>query len=164
MKKVLPALLLLAVAAGVAGGLFYTWVLDPVEIYDTTPGALRVSQKLLYLALVGDLYAFEGDLDRAGARLANLGLEPDGTVLAGLLEQYLDAGGRPEDVRNLARLAEALGASGGVWPFFAGPSPHHRWRAAPARRCRPGHLPPPATATLPPTLPPGPKVELCAAR
>ena len=165
MKKVLPALLLLAVAAGVAGGLFYTWVLDPVEIYDTTPGALRVSQKLLYLALVGDLYAFEGDLDRAGARLANLGLEPDGTVLAGLLEQYLDAGGRPEDVRNLARLAEALGASGGVLAVFAGTSPAPS--LAPTSGpdgAGPGSTPTPLpTATPAPTFLLAEQVELCAA-
>jgi len=162
MRRWLPALLLLALAAGVAGGLFYTWVLDPVEIYDTRPQALRVSQKLVYLALVGDLYAFEGDLDRAGARLASLGLEPDGQILAGLLEQYLDAGGRPEDVRNLARLAEALGASGGVLAVFAGPSPVPA--QAPTAGTGPGPSPsPPPTVTPAPTFLLAEQVELCAA-
>jgi hypothetical protein len=92
-------------------------------VQDTRPGALRDSEKLVYLALVGDLYVFEGDLDRAKARLANLGLRPDGSALAGFVEQFLDGGGRPEDIRNLARLADALGASGGVLAVFAAPSP-----------------------------------------
>jgi hypothetical protein len=123
MKGWLAALLLVAVVAGVAGGLYYAWMVSPVEVQDTTPGALRAGDKLLYLALVGDLYAFEDDLERAEKRLAELGLPPDGAVVAGFVEQHLDAGGQPEDVRNLARLAEALGASGGVVAVFAGPSP-----------------------------------------
>jgi len=165
MRRLLPALLLLAVAAGAAGGLFYTWVLDPVEIYDPTPGALRMSQKAVYLALVGDLYAFDGDLDRAGTRLAGLGLKPDGPALAGFVEQYLNAGGRPEDVRNLARLAEALGASGGVLAVFAGPSP----APALAPTGDPAAAGPAATPTLLPTATPAPtfllaeQAELCAA-
>jgi hypothetical protein len=159
VKRWLPALLLLAVAAGVAGGLFYVWVLSPVDVHDSTPSALRASDKLVYLALVGDLYAFEGDLERAEGRLATLGLRPDGPTLAGFVEQALDAGGRPEDVRNLARLAEALGASGGVLAVFAGPSP------APTLTPTPGLQP---TPTLFPTATPAPafllteQAELCA--
>lgn len=126
MKWLLPALLLLAVAAGVAGGLFYTWVLNPLAVYDSSPAALHAEAKMAYLALIGDLYAGEGDLDRARSRLAALGLEPDGVVLAGLIEHHLAGGGRPEDVRNLAYLASALGASGGVLSVFAGPSPSPR--------------------------------------
>lgn len=159
MKRWLSALLLLAVAAGVAGGLFYTWVLSPPDVQDTAPGALRVRDKLAYLCLVGDLYAFEGDLERAKERLAGLDLEPDGPALAGFVEQALDAGWRPEDVRNLARLAEALGASGGVLAVFAGPSP------APTVTPTAG---PPPTPTLFPTATPAPafllteQAERCA--
>lgn len=108
----------LAAIAGLAGGLFYTWVIDPVEYYDTAPDALYAQEKAIYLAIIGDLYAYEQDLDKAQARLAELGVEADGAVLAGFVEQYLDSGGRPEEVRNLARLAEALGAHGGVLLVF----------------------------------------------
>jgi hypothetical protein len=119
MKRAALVVLALTMAAGLAGGLLYTWVLDPIESYDTTPDALRAEDKLVYLAIVSDLYADEDDLSRAQARLAELDIEADGLVLAGLIEQYLDSGGRPEEVRNLARLAEALGASGGVLLVFA---------------------------------------------
>ena len=79
MRRVTLAVLVVVVAAaGVAGGLIYTWALDPVEYIDTLPDSLHVQDKLLYLALVGDLYACEQDLALAEARLAELGLEPDG--------------------------------------------------------------------------------------
>jgi len=126
MRRAALVLLAVATAAGLAGGLFYTWVLDPVEYYDAAPDSLCIQDKFVYLALIGDLYAYEGDLVQAKARLAKLDIEADGPVLAGLIEEYLDGGGQPEEVRNLARLAEALGASGGVLLVFASaptPSP-----------------------------------------
>jgi hypothetical protein len=119
MKRAAPVALLLALAAGVAGGLVYAWMLDPVESYESAPHALRLKDKYVYLALIGDLYVKEGDLVLAESRLATLGIEAQGPILAGLLSDYLDAGGSPEDVRNLARLAETLGAKGGVLNVFA---------------------------------------------
>jgi hypothetical protein len=150
MKRFVGTLLVvLATAAGIAGGLYYTWMLVPVEYYDSAPADLYAQDKLTYLALIGDAYVHDGDLDRATGRLSELGVEPDGEVLAGLIEEYLEAGGKPEEVRNLARLAEALGAHGGVLLVF---------RVA---------APPTATATslvptdVPPTLqPPTPIPEL----
>jgi nucleotide-binding universal stress UspA family protein len=118
MRRSTLVLIGLAAVAGLAGGLFYTWVVDPVEYYDTAPDALYAQDKAVYLAIIGDLYAYEQDLDQVKARLADLGVEADGTVLAGFIEQHLDGGGRPEEVRNLARLAEALGAHGGVLLVF----------------------------------------------
>jgi hypothetical protein len=111
------------------------------------------------------VYASEEDLERAGARLASLGLGPDGSALAGFVEQYLEAGGRPDDVRNLARLAQDLGASGGVLAVFAAPSPELRMAPTVA-------LPtagPAATPTPWPTATPAPTFlltqqdQLCAA-
>ena len=97
----------------------FAWTLEPIESYESAPDALRLRDKYVYLALIGDLYVNEGDLSRAESRLSTLGVEAEGPVLASLLADYLEAGGRPEDVRNLARLAEALGASGGVLNVFA---------------------------------------------
>lgn len=119
MKRAVPILLLLAAVAGAAGGLYYSWVVDPVEYVDARPDTLRVADRQVYLALVGDLYAYDGNLDLARERLAQLGLPADGTALAAEIEAYLDTGGRPEDVRSLAHLAETLGASGGVLLVFA---------------------------------------------
>lgn len=109
---------ILAVAIGLAGGLFYTWGLDEPEDFEAAPDTLRVEDKLVYLLTIGDLYAYEEDLDRARDRLALVDVEAEGQVLAGFLEQYLEGGGSAQDARNLARLARALGASGGVLVVF----------------------------------------------
>jgi hypothetical protein len=111
-------LVALAAGAGLAGSLFYTWILDPVEYYDSAPDALYVDDKLVYLVLIGDIYAHDEDLAGAKAELAQVGVDADGEILAGLIEQYLDGGGQPEDMRNLARLANDLGARGGVLLVF----------------------------------------------
>lgn len=154
MKWIVGGVLVLTVAVGLAGSLLYTWLLDPIEELDAPPDSLRFEDKLIYLALVGDLYVYEGDLVQAEARLSELGLEADGAVLAGFIERYLDAGGRPEEVRNLARLAEDLGASGGVLLVFAAePTPTPVWTPTPP--------PPPAGTVAPlPSVTPAPSYRL----
>lgn len=119
MKRATPFVLIVAVAVGLAAGLVYAWVLDPIEIRDSMPKTLGSRDRLAYLALIGDLYAREGDLSQAKARLAELDVRAEGTALAAMIEQYLEEGGQPEEVRNLSHLAEALGASGGVLQVFA---------------------------------------------
>ncbi len=134
MKWTALVLFVVTVAAGVAGGLYYAWVLDPIQDYDATPDTLQPQDRFVYLALIGDLYIYEDDLSQAEARLEALGIQADGSVLAGLIEEYLDGGGRPEEVRNLARLAEVLGASGGILLVFASvpaPSPEVALRLSP---------------------------------
>ena len=155
MKRVALALLaVVAIAAGLGGGLFYTWVLAPIEEYDTAPDALRPGDKLVYLALIADLYVYEGDQARTEDRLAELDVEADGAILAGFIEQYLDGGGRPEDVRNLAHLAEDLGASGGVLLVFESVSASEL-PATPTSPANPGASPSP-----PPTSTPAPSFHL----
>ena len=139
---------LLAGAIGLAAGLTYAWVLDAPEEYDAAPDSLLIEDKAVYLALIGDLYAYEQDLDRAEARLAELDVEADGQVLADYIERYLDGGGRPEEVRNLARLAEALGASGGVLAVF-GAELTPTLLPTDTRPVQPGETPSPAPTVTP---------------
>jgi len=114
--------LVLAVAAGAGGGLALAWLVAPPAEYETSPAALDRADKTIYLALAGDLYASEGDLERATQRLAALEVPADGTSLAGMIEEYLDGGGELDDVRNLARLAQDLGATGGILRVFGDPA------------------------------------------
>ncbi len=169
MRRVILAILAtIAVGAGLAGGLVYTWILDPVEEYESAPDSLYIEDKLVYLALIGDLYVYEEDLEQAEARLALLDIEADGAVLADLIEQYLDGGRRPEEVRNLARLARDLGASGGVLLVFGSmPAPSPSPTSAPGLTPLPS-LPPGVTLTPVPTTTPAPifrlvdKTSVCA--
>jgi len=148
MKRRIGAIVLaLALAAGLAAGLAFAWGLAPVAYLNASPDSLEPQHKLVYLAVVGDLYATEGDLERAKVRLSALGVEPDGSTLAGSIEQYLDGGGRTEEVRSLARLAQDLGATGGVLLVF-GATPKASTPVVPD------------TTALPPTQPVTPTLGL----
>jgi len=154
MRRVALALLAGTAIVGLALGLAYTWAIEPIQTYETSPDALRDEDKLVYLAMIGDLYAIDQDLDLAKERLATLDIKADGQVLAALIEQHLDAGGRPQDMRNLARLAEALGASGGVLLVFAVP-PTPSPEATATAPAQPGVSPAP-----PPSVTPAPRFQL----
>lgn len=154
MRRVTLALLIGTTAIGLAGGLAYTWGVDPIESYQTSPKELRSRDKLVYLSLIGDLYALDEDLDLALERLEALDIEADGQVLADLIEQHLDGGGRPQEMRNLARLAEALGASGGVLLVYAIP-PTPSPEATPTVPAQPEISP-----TPPPSVTPAPRFQL----
>ncbi len=149
MRRRLPIFFALAMAVGLAGGLVYSWELDPVELYDVAPQSLGPEAKGTYLTLVGDGYAYHRDLAAAESQLAQLGISADGLALAKWIEQYLDQGGDLEEVRNLARLAADLGASGGVLVVFGPtPSPSPRPTFTPSPTVRPEFSPtPPPSAT-----------------
>lgn len=89
----------LGMLLGLAGGLYYAWLVNPVEYVETAPDSLRQDFREDYLALIGAAYAGTGDLIRARARLA---LFPD-----------LDP---QEDLPPIAqqRFAAGLGDAGGL--------------------------------------------------
>ncbi|HLF81400.1 MAG TPA: hypothetical protein VI410_06490, partial [Anaerolineales bacterium] len=86
--------LLLGLGLGLAGGLFYSWIVNPVEYVETAPGSLREDFRSDYLALIAAAYSSHGDLVRARARLALFeGLNPAGELAA--LAQRRQASGHP---------------------------------------------------------------------
>jgi len=116
--------LFVGVAIGLALGLTLTWVVWPVQYYDTDPVDLRPEHKEDYIALVGAAYAVDGDLARAEARLAKLEEKDIGSVVAGLAERYLQEGRDVEETRSLAKLADALGVStSAMLVYIATPTP-----------------------------------------
>jgi len=96
-----------------------------------------------YIVLISGLYAIDGDVERARARLAGLGLPDPGAAVADLAERFLQEGRGDVLVVDLATLARALGAErAGLLPYVATPTP------APAKpQVIPGGLGP---GTLPP--------------
>lgn len=105
-----PWYLLTGVVLGVLLGLAYGWLVAPVSYTDTPPVSLRADYKDQYRTLIALAYAANGDLGRARARLALLGDEQPGELVA---NQALRAAaeGRPQsEIQALAVLAEALGS------------------------------------------------------
>jgi hypothetical protein len=66
----------IAIGLGMALGLLYGWVLNPVEFVDVTPESLRVDFKSDYVLMVAEAYRSEQDLAMAVRRLAVLGNKP----------------------------------------------------------------------------------------
>jgi hypothetical protein len=99
------------VATGLALSLTLTWVVWPVQYYDTDPVDLRPEHKEDYIVLVGAAYAVDGDLARAEARLTKLEDKDIGSVVAELAGRYLREARDVEETRSLAKLADALGVS-----------------------------------------------------
>lgn len=140
--------LILGLLLGLVGGLYYAWIVDPVEYVDTAPTTLRRDFRDDYLALIASAYAATGDLDRARARLA---LFPDPNLpeyLAALAQQRLATGGVPSEARALAQLAAALGQR--PTPLAGTPSP------TPPTTPQPATPPSPFPSLTPTRTPPPP--------
>lgn len=66
----------IAVIIGIAAGLYYGWLVDPVEYVDTTPDSLLIDYKADYVLMVAEAFALEGDLELAARRIALLDDQP----------------------------------------------------------------------------------------
>jgi hypothetical protein len=100
---------LVAVVAGTGLGLWYGWVVNPVEYKDTDVAHLYAVYRDDFVLMVGEAYAVDGDLDTARARLALLSLPDAANTVADIAEEAIERGGAELDVQALARLAAALG-------------------------------------------------------
>ena len=65
-------LFLLVIIVGLALGLVYGWVVNPVSFQDTTLNSLRIDYKTDYALMVAEVYHQENDLDWALNRLTLL--------------------------------------------------------------------------------------------
>ncbi len=136
--------LVLGLGLGLALGLTYTWVLNPVQFYNTDPVDLRPQYKETWIQLVAAAYRQDGDLDRAMGRLSGLDDSQIGRTVAGITTQAINSGKPATRIRALAALADALGArTAEMMIYLATPAPTLFFTATP--------LPPTATGTAPPT-------------
>jgi hypothetical protein len=99
---------LLMILIGLAAGLYYTWVVNPVQYIDTAPDSLREDYKADYVLMVAEVYRLERDSARASSRLSALGkLTPARYVAeAILIARNLEYS--QGDLETMALLANAL--------------------------------------------------------
>jgi hypothetical protein len=90
-------------------GLWYGWVIDPVEYKDTDISHLAAVYRAEYVLMVSQAYALDGDLDAARARLALLAIPDPASAVSERVESAIAQGASELDIRSLARLARALG-------------------------------------------------------
>ena len=98
----------IVVLLGVAAGLYYGWVINPVKYVDTTPAKLRSDYQTDYILMVAEVYQAEGDLELAARRLAVLGDNPPAEIVrqAMILAAQIPYADSDQDL--LSQLASAL--------------------------------------------------------
>ncbi|MDD5468949.1 MAG: hypothetical protein PHS96_14215 [Anaerolineales bacterium] len=100
--------LLTGLIIGAVLGLFYAWVVQPVQYTNTAPASLRADFKDRYRALIALAYSADGDLVRARARLELLEDDDSYRSLAEQAQRTLAEGGSADEARALGKLASAL--------------------------------------------------------
>jgi hypothetical protein len=114
---------LVAVLTGAGLGLWYGWMVNPVEYKDTDVAHLYAVYRDEFILMVAEAYAVDGNLDTARARLALLSVPDPANTVADLAEAALSRGASQLDVQALARLAAALGVQREPLRPYLGESP-----------------------------------------
>ena len=63
------AAIIIGLGVGLALGLVYTWVVNPVELVNTYPALMRTDYRRDWVRLAALSYAADGDIQRVRARL-----------------------------------------------------------------------------------------------
>jgi hypothetical protein len=113
---------LLALLAGIAGGVYYGWVLNPVKFVDSAPASLRADYRTDYVLMVAESYHASQDEGTARQRLAVLSTESAASIAQAALQEAQRSGYAAADIELLQELTRALQASGPV-PTAAGGTP-----------------------------------------
>jgi len=105
---------ILMIGVGIAAGVAYGWLMNPVQYDDTGPSTLGMDYKTDYALMAAEIYADEGDPVMAMARLTFLGDDPFLEIMDETLtfaqEQHYD----PSDLQLMIDLRQAIAAIQGV--------------------------------------------------
>ncbi len=107
---------------GIVGSIWLAWRVFPLEELVGSPAVFQQTYREEYLYMVSEALAQTGDWDAAQTRLGVLEDDNLPQTVVQELERYLREGRSAEDVRNMARMAQSLGAEGAALDLFA-PTP-----------------------------------------
>ena len=141
--------ILLGLVIGLAGSLYYAWVVSPVVYTDASPARLSDDFKREYIVLVSQSYALTGNWEVAEQRLLSLDDPALADSVAALLDDAIREGASNRVIRNLAVVAQQLGVENTAVSRF-GPSTGATVTPTPT------NTPIPPEATLTPTNTPRP--------
>jgi hypothetical protein len=100
--------LVVAVIAGIALGIVYGWVIDPVEYVDATPDILRADYRADYVLMVAEAYQADQDSNQAARRLAILGSEPPARIVNSAIDYARAQDFTPDEITLLEGLLTAM--------------------------------------------------------
>ncbi len=94
--------------AGVALGLAYGWVIDPVDFFDLTPDTLRADYKADYVLMVAEAYRANPDPGIAARQLAVFGSQSPISIASQGLDFARANGFDSSDIALIQELVTAL--------------------------------------------------------
>ncbi len=108
--------ILIALITGIAAGVAYGWIIDPVEFYDLTPDTLRADYRADYVLMVAEAYRAEQDAGLAARRLALFGAQSPSSIAADGLSFARSSGFGDSDIALMQELVTAMQAWSGINP------------------------------------------------
>lgn len=115
-------LVLLGLILGLAGSLYYAWVVDPIIFVNASPARLAPHEQEEYIIMVAQSYATDDNWSLAQQRLAALNDPNLPTTLGQLLERFVREGRPPDLLRDVAQVAQQVGSDSRAVALFA-PTP-----------------------------------------
>jgi hypothetical protein len=106
--------IILALLVGVAAGIAYGWLIDPVDFFDLTPDTLGADYKADYVLMIAEAYRAEQDPGLAARRLAIFGSQSPTSIASSGLEYAREHGLPDSDVALMQELVTALQAWSGI--------------------------------------------------
>ena len=98
----------IAAILGIALGLVYGWVIDPIEYTDVPPTILREDYRADYVLMVAEAYQNETDPGTAARRLAVLGSESPALITSTTLEYAKQNAFTENEIQALQELLTAM--------------------------------------------------------
>lgn len=100
--------LLFGLILGIAVGLFYGWVIRPIQIVEPTPDTLREDYQTDLILMIAEAYETEGDLDLALQRFEHMDLGSAGEILRTAISYAQDHDYKLIDIQRLDALLSGL--------------------------------------------------------
>lgn len=93
---------------GVALGLAYGWVVDPIQYTDISPAILREDYRVDHILTIAEAYQSDFDADAAARRLAVLGSESPAALVTSALEYAIRNNFTEAEIQALQALLTAM--------------------------------------------------------
>jgi hypothetical protein len=100
--------IVIALVIGIALGLGYGWVIDPIQYTDITPNLLREDYQVDYILMVAEAYQQDFNPNIAARRLAILGSQPPAALTTSALEYANRNNFTQNEIQTLQSLLTAM--------------------------------------------------------
>jgi hypothetical protein len=99
-----------AIVVGAVGGLYYGWVLDPIEYIDITPASLRVDYRSDYVLMVAEIYRVDESMPDTISRLSWISEKPAEELIKEAIDFGQQQGYSKTDLEAFRYLQQGLQA------------------------------------------------------